>query len=469
MRNASPKPRVIANAVRSPVRSSSALVATVVPIRTTSIRSVGMRVPGSMPSRTRMPATAASGYWFGFSDSSLWVTRLPSGRRATRSVNVPPRSIQNCQRSATLAAAATAAAVAVPAPVLVVVPVAVAFARSGTVVVGIPVVCSADDARIRFHEVLVLHPVERGIHHLLPDGTRDATAAGLGDPLAVVGPAVERLEPPRLGIDVGIGDADGRGELRHVPDEPHRHRVVRGAGLACGVAAVVEPHRAAGTAVGLHNALEQRVDAVRDPLLQDSVAGGFGGIDLLAVPVCYLQHGSRLAVHAARGERRVRLRHRQWRDVVRPQREGRILAELFAVAPGQPRLGRNGPWVAEAGALAELDEVRVDRPGRGLAHVERPGTGRVPWRVITRSPYRAVARLPCLASHVEHLGGPDGRVHGDALLDGRGEDEWLEARSRLHPEAAAHVLIGGVVEIGLSGAIAVSARGRHRLDLTGAR
>src|SRR5918996_1964120 len=433
MRNASPKPRVIANAVRSPVRSSSALVATVVPIRTTSIRSAGMRVPESMPSSARMPATAASGYWVGFSDSSLWVKRLPSGRRATRSVNVPPRSIQNCQRSATLvAAAAVIAAVAVAAavvPAVVAVPVAVSFARPGTVVIGVPVVCSADDAWIRFHEVLVLHTVERGIHHLLPDGTRDATAACLGDPLAVVGPAVERLEPPCLGIDVGIRDAYGRGELRHVPNEPHRHRVVRGAGLACGVAAVVEPHRPAGAAVGLHDALEQRVDAVRDPLLQDSVAGGFGGIDLLAVPVCYLQHGSRLAVHAARGERRVRLRHRQWRNVVRPQREGRVLAERFAVAPGQPRLGRDGPWVAETGALAELDEVRVDRAGRGLAHGERPRTGRVPWCVVTRSPYRAVARPPCLASHVEHLGRPDGRVHGDALLDGRGEDERLEARS----------------------------------------
>src|SRR5918994_3021629 len=256
MRNASPKPRVIANAVRSPVRSSSALVATVVPIRTTSIRSAGMRAPGSMPSSARMPATAASGYWAGFSDSSLWVTRLPSGRRATRSVNVPPRSIQNCQRPATLVA--VAAAVAVPAvavavavrgPILVAIPVAVSPARSGTVVVGILIVCAADDAWIRIHEVLVLHTVERGIHHLLPDGTRNAAAACLGDPLAVVGPAVERLEPPRLGIDVGIGDADGRGELRHVPNEPHRHRVVRGAGLACGVAAVVEPHRPAGAAV----------------------------------------------------------------------------------------------------------------------------------------------------------------------------------------------------------------------------
>ena len=42
MRNASAKPRVIASTVRSPLRSSSALVATVVPIRTTSISPGGI-------------------------------------------------------------------------------------------------------------------------------------------------------------------------------------------------------------------------------------------------------------------------------------------------------------------------------------------------------------------------------------------------------------------------------------------
>ena len=54
--------------------------------------------PGASPSKWRMPATAASLYCSGFSDSSLWVTMPPSGRRATISVKVPPRSIQNCQR-----------------------------------------------------------------------------------------------------------------------------------------------------------------------------------------------------------------------------------------------------------------------------------------------------------------------------------------------------------------------------------
>ena len=60
--------------------------------------SAGMSCAGAMPSRCRMPATAGSEYAAGFSDSSLCTASVPSGRRATTSVNVPPRSIQNSQR-----------------------------------------------------------------------------------------------------------------------------------------------------------------------------------------------------------------------------------------------------------------------------------------------------------------------------------------------------------------------------------
>src|SRR5690349_13627799 len=84
--------------VGSPLRSSRALVATVVPILTASTRPAGIGSPAGTPSRRRIPATAASRYRPGFSDRSLHVTRLPSGRRPTTSVNVPPRSIQNSQR-----------------------------------------------------------------------------------------------------------------------------------------------------------------------------------------------------------------------------------------------------------------------------------------------------------------------------------------------------------------------------------
>ena len=85
--------------VGSPLRSSSALVATVVPIFTASICSTGIGRPAGTSSRWRMPAMAASRYCSGFSESSLWVSSVPSGLRATMSVKVPPRSIQNCQRS----------------------------------------------------------------------------------------------------------------------------------------------------------------------------------------------------------------------------------------------------------------------------------------------------------------------------------------------------------------------------------
>ncbi len=99
MRKASRNPLVTNSASRSPLRSSRALVATVVPILTTSILSAGTVSPGCTPSKRRMPSTAASSYCSGFSDSSLAVMISPSGLRATMSVNVPPRSIQNCQRS----------------------------------------------------------------------------------------------------------------------------------------------------------------------------------------------------------------------------------------------------------------------------------------------------------------------------------------------------------------------------------
>src|SRR6056297_735831 len=90
IRNRSPKPWVISSRTGVPVRSSSALVATVVPILTASM------VSGLSPIRRRMPSTAASAYCAGSSLSSLVVTSAPSGVRPTRSVTVPPRSTQNC-------------------------------------------------------------------------------------------------------------------------------------------------------------------------------------------------------------------------------------------------------------------------------------------------------------------------------------------------------------------------------------
>src|SRR6478672_1603397 len=100
MREASAKPRVVTSTVGSPLRSSRALVATVVPILTAAMSATGIGSPSRTPSTARIPAIAASSYRFGSSESSLWVTSVPSPRRATTSVKVPPRSIQNSQRLA---------------------------------------------------------------------------------------------------------------------------------------------------------------------------------------------------------------------------------------------------------------------------------------------------------------------------------------------------------------------------------
>ena len=58
--SASRKPLVITSSVRSPLRSSSALVATVVPILMAPMRPGGIGSPRARPSRSRMPCTAAS-------------------------------------------------------------------------------------------------------------------------------------------------------------------------------------------------------------------------------------------------------------------------------------------------------------------------------------------------------------------------------------------------------------------------
>ncbi len=57
IRSASPKPRVIANSVGSPLRSSSALVATVVPMRTVA---GGGSAPAGVPVNRRIASTPAS-------------------------------------------------------------------------------------------------------------------------------------------------------------------------------------------------------------------------------------------------------------------------------------------------------------------------------------------------------------------------------------------------------------------------
>ena len=94
IRSTSRKPRVVTSSVGSPLRSSNALVATVVPRRTDST----CTSPGALRRTTSpMPRMAGSPGWDGSRDSTLWVWSRPSGSRATMSVKVPPRSMANRQ------------------------------------------------------------------------------------------------------------------------------------------------------------------------------------------------------------------------------------------------------------------------------------------------------------------------------------------------------------------------------------
>ena len=60
MTSASPNPAVATNRVLAPLRSSSALVATVVPILIADTRLAGNAAPGATSSSLRIPSTAAS-------------------------------------------------------------------------------------------------------------------------------------------------------------------------------------------------------------------------------------------------------------------------------------------------------------------------------------------------------------------------------------------------------------------------
>jgi hypothetical protein len=118
----SAKPRFTSSSTGATRRSSSALVATVVPSRTSSTRPSLRGCSAARPSTSRMAATAGSLGGVGSpgapksakatsgaalsaplatdrrrSESTLRTTREPSGAWPTRSVKVPPRSIQNRQ------------------------------------------------------------------------------------------------------------------------------------------------------------------------------------------------------------------------------------------------------------------------------------------------------------------------------------------------------------------------------------
>ena len=82
MRSASRKPRVVTSSVRSPLRSSSALVATVVPIFTQSTCCGVIGAPAGSCSSRRMPSTAASAIGLGVVAQQLQRVQRAVGRAA---------------------------------------------------------------------------------------------------------------------------------------------------------------------------------------------------------------------------------------------------------------------------------------------------------------------------------------------------------------------------------------------------
>jgi len=101
MRKASRKPLVMRRSVLSPLRSSSALVATVVPIfhgaDALARNSIARREAEEMADAVHRGVPIGFGI---FPTAILWVRSAPSGRLPITSVKVPPRSIQNSQLDA---------------------------------------------------------------------------------------------------------------------------------------------------------------------------------------------------------------------------------------------------------------------------------------------------------------------------------------------------------------------------------
>ena len=101
MLSRSAKPRLISNTTPAPRCSSRALVATVVPSRTSRINPAGRGLfdstPGSRLSKAQIARTAGSPGHSGCTDSTLRTSSSPAGLQPTTSVKVPPRSTQNRQ------------------------------------------------------------------------------------------------------------------------------------------------------------------------------------------------------------------------------------------------------------------------------------------------------------------------------------------------------------------------------------
>src|ERR1700724_1815463 len=98
MRSASAKPAVVTSTTRSPLRVSSALVATVVPTLTAATARAAALAPARLAPAARKPGSPAAPP--AGAEGTLRTCSSPPGERPMTSVNVPPRSIQNCQPAA---------------------------------------------------------------------------------------------------------------------------------------------------------------------------------------------------------------------------------------------------------------------------------------------------------------------------------------------------------------------------------
>ena len=174
----------------------------------------------------------------------------------------------------------------------------------------------------------------------------------------------------------------------------------------------------------------------------------------------------RIAVDAARGERRVGLGHRQWRHLVDAEGERLDLLEHLAVGAAHAELPRDLCRPADPDLLLELGEVGVDR---GLdAGLQRVGA------VLARALVAWGPTECCPARHrsatvpISFWYGRSDRVaERDALLQRRRRHEDLERRACLEAAAAAVGTVGRRVELDLALAVTVAAAHRHRLDRAG--
>src|SRR2546429_4752881 len=98
MRSASAKPALVTSTTGAPLRVSSALVATVVPTLTAATARGAAPAAARIARTARKPGSSAAPP--ALAEGTLRTCSSPAGDRPMTSVNVPPRSTQNCQPAA---------------------------------------------------------------------------------------------------------------------------------------------------------------------------------------------------------------------------------------------------------------------------------------------------------------------------------------------------------------------------------